>query len=63
MVVGEEGRRSSLELGLHAPFPVLPLEFAQPHPLGDGQRWFLVGVLGSVLVALVSCTGSKQYMS
>src|SRR3954453_12233709 len=43
--LGEEGRRFSQELGLHPQFAVLPLEFAQPGAFGDGQRWFLIGVL------------------
>src|SRR3954463_8425666 len=43
--LGAEGRRFSQELGLHPQFAVLPLEFAQPGAFGDGQRWFLIGVL------------------
>src|SRR3954451_4043591 len=58
--LGEEGRRFSQELGLHAQFAILPLEFAQPGAFGDGQRWFLIGVLRAVFVHPVaevpSCT-------
>ena len=47
---GRRRRSFSQELGFHFQFAVLSFEFAEPGAVRDRQRWFLVGVVESVLV-------------